>query len=275
MDGFSRVEAGSSNHSEDAVTSGLVLIDGHHLYWEGHGPVEAPCIILMHHGLGSVRSWHHQIPALTQSGFKVIVYDRWGYGRSDIRPKFEDNFLLHDADEAIQLLDDLNIQRAHFIGHSDGGTIALYFALQNCHKVSSLVTVAAHIYLEADMEPGILEIKSSFKRDTRFREGMHRVHGEKFGATFNNWFNGWNRPEAEGWDMRSILSGINCPTLVVQGEEDEFASPQHAYDIHRNIPHSSLWLIPGVEHMVPQEIPTDFNTKVIEFFRTNREQGSI
>ena len=55
------------------------------------------------------------------------------------------------------------------------------------------------------------------------------------------------------WDMRPILRQIGCPTLVVQGEADEHATPQHARDIADGIPGAELWLVPGAGHMLPQE----------------------
>ena len=115
------------------------------------------------------------------------------------------------------------------------------------------------------MEPGILGIKNAFTHDRRFREGMRRVHGEKFESTFNNWFEGWHNPAALSWDMRPVLSEIRCPALVIQGSEDEHASSQHAVDIADHIPDAALWLVPGVKHMLPQEIPEDFNNRVIDF----------
>ena len=96
---------------------------------------------------------------------------------------------------------------------------------------------------------------------------MLGAHGKKFESTFNNWFNGWHTPDGLKWDMRPILPGIRCPALVIQGDEDEHASSQHAIDISNHIPDSKLWLVPGVKHMLPQEIPDEFNQTVIDFLK--------
>ena len=105
-------------------------------------------------------------------------------------------------------------------------------------------------------------------QDPRFKKGLLRVHGDKYQSTFNNWFNGWHTPDALTWDMRPGLSDIRCPGLVIQGDEDEHASSQHAVDIAEHIADSKLWLVPGVKHMLPQEIPDVFNQKVIDFLTT-------
>ncbi|MCK4975347.1 MAG: hypothetical protein KAS36_00265, partial [Anaerolineales bacterium] len=64
-----------------------VNINGHGLYVEVYGPSGAPAVVLLHHGLGSLRSWKTQISALA-ADYRLIIYDRWGYGKSDARSYF-------------------------------------------------------------------------------------------------------------------------------------------------------------------------------------------
>ena len=242
-----------------------MLINNHQIYIGTHGPENGPPLVLLHHGLGSTQAWRKQVPVLAEAGYQVIVYDRWGYGKSDQRahltiPSFED-----DLKDLEILLTILNLQPVTLIGHSDGGTIALYFAAQNPHKVNGLVTIAAHIYLEPKMEPDILTTRDAFESNERFRRGMRRDHGEKFESVFYNWFNAWHTPRVLNWDMRQQLSQITCPTLVVQGEDDQHATPQHARDIADSIPGADLWLVSGAEHMLPQDNPEIFNARVLEF----------
>ena len=240
-------------------------INNHHLHVETHGPEDGPAVVLLHHGLGSTRAWRGQIPALAEAGYRVIVYDRWGYGQSEARPHLNVPSFEADLADLEALLSSFILQPSSLVGHSDGGTIALYFAARFPERVSALVTVAAHIYLEPKMEPGILGIQHAFENDPRFRAGMRRAHGDKFESVFRNWFDGWHTPEALTWDMRPLLAQITCPVLVVQGEDDEHATPQHAIDIAESIPAAELWLAPGVKHILPQEIAEEFNQRVIAF----------
>lgn len=244
-----------------------LLSNGHNLYIEQTGPEKGPVVVLLHHGLGSVRAWRGQVPALAEAGYRVLAYDRWGYGGSDARPGLELPSFITDLADLHSLLDQLGIQRASLIGHSDGGTIALYYAAQQPERVSCLVTMAAHIYVETKMEPGILGIQQSFETDERFRKGMQYAHGEKYEAVFHHWFDGWHRMESLSWDMRPVLGQIRCPALIVQGEQDEHATPQHARDIAGSLPGADLWLIPGARHMLPQENTVEFNAKIIRFLK--------
>jgi pimeloyl-ACP methyl ester carboxylesterase len=220
---------------------------------------------LLHHGLGSMRAWKSQIPALADAGYRVLVYDRWGYGASDPRPALDLPTFEADQTDLARLLDRVGLEKACLIGHSDGGTMALYFASRRPERISALITVAAHIYVQPSMAPSLLAIGEAYAADAEMRETLERAHGVKADRVFHNWYDGWLQPRHLGWDMRPIVRGISCPALVIQGEEDEHAAPQHARDLAECLEHGSLWLIPGVRHMPPQEIPEEFNRRVLEF----------
>jgi len=242
-----------------------MLINGHNLNVGQYGPENGPVVVLLHHGLGSVKAWREQIPVLADAGYQVVAYDRWGYGRSEARPRLDLPAFTSDLNDLRSLLEQLGINRAALVGHSDGGTIALYFSARYPTQVSCLVTVAAHIYVEAGMEPAILVIKRDFESDERFRMGMQATHGEKYEAVFHNWFDGWHSSESRSLDMRLVLGKIRCPSLIVQGEEDEHATSQHARDIAEAIPGSELWLVPGAGHMLPRDNASIFNPRLLHF----------
>jgi pimeloyl-ACP methyl ester carboxylesterase len=72
--------------------------------------------------------------------------------------------------------------------------------------------------------------------------------------------------------MRPLLPKITSPTLVVQGEMDEHATPQHALDIANAIPNAELWVVPGEKHMFPQEEAETFNKRLIRFLERTVER---
>jgi len=243
----------------------IFSINGHNLYVEEAGPADGRAIILLHHGLGSLKSWRKQIPVLAAHGYRVIVYDRWGYGRSDPCPGFSMPLFKEDGKDLVSLMDYYDLEKAVLIGHSDGGTIALYFGAQYPQRVSLLVTVAAHIYLEEKMEPGIEGLRQLYEDQPKFREALRREHGDKVDDMFYGWYGGWREEGNLDWDMHPSLKHITCPVLVVQGLDDEHATPQHARDIAAQIKDSELWLVPGAGHMLPQDNPTEFNDRLLEF----------
>ncbi len=240
-------------------------INNCNLYLETHGPADGQPLIFLHHGLGSTRAWRRQIPDFTAAGYRVLVYDRRGYGQSAQRNGLEVPGFETDLADLGALISAFEIEAPMLVGHSDGGTIALYYAAQNPGRVAALVTIAAHIYIEPKMIPAVLVLQNTFEGDARFQAGLRRIHGEKVQAVFYNWFNAWKKVNPAGWDMRPQLAQIDCPTLVIQGEADEHATPQHAVDIAASIPQAELWLAPAGRHMLPQEMPGEFNQKVLAF----------
>jgi pimeloyl-ACP methyl ester carboxylesterase len=123
----------------------MTNLGGRSFYIESNGPETAPAVVLLHHGLGSTRAWRRQVPALVQAGYRVINYDRRGYGGSDVRERIDVPWFEDDQADLRMLLDAYGIESAALVGHSDGGTIALYFAACHPQRVSRLATVAAHI----------------------------------------------------------------------------------------------------------------------------------
>jgi pimeloyl-ACP methyl ester carboxylesterase len=214
-----------------------------------------------------VRSWKKQIPVFAEAGYRAIAYDRWGHGKSAARGRYGMPDFQPDRQDLEALLEALGVERAALIGHSDGGTLGLYFAAAHPERVTALVAVSAHIYLEARMGAGIQGVLQTFEQDLELRSKFYRVHGENAAALFNGWYSGWTDPEHRGWDLRATLARILCPALVVQGLEDEHATPQHARDLAAGMPHAELWLLPGAGHMLPQDLPETFNDRVLEFLR--------
>jgi pimeloyl-ACP methyl ester carboxylesterase len=244
--------------------SGFEKINGHALWWECYGPEDGPPVVLLHHGLGSVQSWKRQIPALVRSGWQVVAYDRWGYGKSDPRPVFKTGFLREDSLEGLQLIDALGLENVSLVGHSDGGSIAIILAAIASRRIEKLVLVAAHAFMEARMQEGLGRIRSNLK-DERFFAVLAREHGEKARSLADRWMEGWSLHGQETVDLGEELSRIHCPTLVIQGLQDEHASTQHAVQIAQAIPGSELWLIPGIGHMPTHHIAEKFNQRVLEF----------
>lgn len=242
-----------------------IRVNEHDLYVETQGPEDGPPLVFLHHGLGSTRAWKAQMPFFAQAGYRAIAYDRWGYGSSAPRPKLSMPFFYDDLADLEALLDQLGVNRVSLVGHSDGGTISLYFSAKNPERVSSLVVASAHIYVEPKMDTGIQAVRESYENEPAFRQALERIHGEKVESMFWGWFHGWHAPENLNWDIRPVLRRIEAPALVMQGAEDEHATDQHAADIAAAIPEARLVILPVVGHMLPQDAPYRFNEQVLSF----------
>jgi pimeloyl-ACP methyl ester carboxylesterase len=244
--------------------SGSSIVAGHSLYWEHFTVTGGEPVLMLHHGLGSIRSWRRQIDPLLGAGYDLLLYDRWGYGRSDPRPAFEPGFLKQDAEEALQLMDLLGIERAHLVGHSDGGTISLLLAAEHPDRVINLLVIAAHIYFEPKMLGGLKMIEDSMVKPP-LSLALEREHGRRGQALARAWVDHWLSSSPSELDMRTQLRKITAPTLVIQGELDEHATAQHARDIAAGVQEGQVWLIPDAHHMPMHESPELFNQHMLEF----------
>lgn len=247
------------------MSTSQISINGHSIFVEQRGAAGGLPVILLHHGLGSTRAWRSQMTALAKASYHVISYDRWGYGRSDPRAQLSMPYFQDDQDDLLAILDQLQIERAALVGHSDGGTIALYFAARYPQRVSCLVTLAAHAYVEGKMTLGLPHVLQQYQGDAEFRARLQRRHGDKTEAVVMGWINGWHKDSNLSWDMRPDLAQIRCPVLVMQGEADEHATPQHAYEIAQAIPDAELVLLPGAHHMFQREQAEEVNRRLLEF----------
>lgn len=97
---------------------------------------EGEPLILIHGGSGSSMHWLYQVPELSKH-YRVIVYDVRGHGKTD-KPKQEYSIELFSEDLS-ELMNKLEIDKAHIIGHSLGGMIAQQFALNFPNRILSLV----------------------------------------------------------------------------------------------------------------------------------------
>lgn len=247
------------------MSTGYLTANGHALYVEQKGPPDGFPVILLHHGLGSTHAWRLQVTALSEAGYCAVAYDRWGYGRSDPRAQLSMPYFLEDQDDLLALLDQSQNERAVLVGHSDGGTIALYFAANHPQRVSCLVTLAAHAYVEEKMIAALPHVLRQYSEDADFRVRLQRRHGNKAETIVTGWYNGWNQDTNLGWDMRPVLAQIRCPVLVMQGEADEHATPRHAQEIANAIPCADLALLPGAHHMLQREQADEVNRRLLEF----------
>ena len=126
---------------------------GHRLEyaWLGPDPDEAPTLVFLHEGLGSLATWKdfpNDIAAATGCG--AFLYSRWGYGKSEPRiGPCTDHYVHEEALTTLpEVLSKMKIQQPILIGHSDGASLALIYAGANSNDVRGLVLEAPHVFVE-------------------------------------------------------------------------------------------------------------------------------
>jgi pimeloyl-ACP methyl ester carboxylesterase len=206
----------------------FLMAAGRRLEYEwvgGTGPGEC-VLVFLHEGLGSIRQWRDFPAKLAEStGCAALVYDRYGYGQSDVlqEAKREVRFMHDEALLALpQLLSSLGIENPVLVGHSDGASIALIHAGAG-YPVRGIVAMAPHVWIEEVCIRAIVAAKQAFETtDLPARLGRYHRDARK---TFYGWADVWLDPGFKGWDIRSdYLPRIRCPVLAIQGRGDEYGS---------------------------------------------------
>jgi pimeloyl-ACP methyl ester carboxylesterase len=206
---------------------------------EAHEPAgDTPCLVFLHEALGCVEMWKAFPERLCQrTGLPGVLYDRQGHGGSDPldRPR-EREYLHREAREILPaLLRSLDVERPVFVGHSDGGTIALLFAAAYPDWACCAVVEAAHVFVEEVTRQGIREAVSTYYT-TNLESRLAKYHGDKSGDLFRAWSGIWLSDMFSTWNMHHDLPFIQCPLLVIQGEDDEYGTLEQ---VHRIVHHSS------------------------------------
>jgi|SRR6185503_8919265 len=192
--------------------------------WVGEERGKAP-LVFLHEGLGSIRQWR-DFPAgvAAATGRRALVYDRYGYGQSDVlREKKRDVRFMHDEGLLAlpRLLKETGVENPILVGHSDGASIALIHAAE--HQVRGVVAMAPHVFIEPECLSSIVRISEEFEKgDLAAKLGRYHRDASK---TFYGWADVWLDPEFKGWDIRDdYLPKIRCPVLGIQGFDDEYGT---------------------------------------------------
>jgi len=243
-----------------AVTSnqGYVDHDGARIWYASYG--SGSPVILLHGGLGHSGNWGYQVPTLVISGHRAVLIDSRGHGRStrDLRPFMYELM----ASDVVAVMDALHLEKAAFVGWSDGACIALILAMKASARVAGV------FYFGCNMDPsGAKEIVPAPILDRCF--GRHAKDYAQLSATPDQFKAfvaavGLMQKTQPNYSARD-MAAIHVPVAIVQSEHDEFIKPEHAEYLARSIPGAELILLPGVSHFAPLQRPEQFNSVMRAF----------
>ncbi|HOF04663.1 MAG TPA: alpha/beta hydrolase [Syntrophales bacterium] len=186
-----------------------------------------PWLVFLHEGLGSIGQWRDfPVTLCEKTGLPGLVYDRWGYGGAEVcREQGNRDYLHREALTFLpRVLDHFGIARAVFIGHSDGGTIALIFGGAYPERTAGIITEAAHVFVEDVTLAGIRDAVTAYAT-TDLKARLARYHGDKTDLVFRRWSETWLGPSFRDWNIEALLPRVGCPVLAIQGEDDPYGTP--------------------------------------------------
>lgn len=257
-----------------------IQANGVDLYYELHGPEEAPVLVLNNGILmNAATSWAFQTQALSRH-YRLLQYDCRGQGQSD-HPDEPYSMELH-ADDLASLLTELGYEQAHIAGISYGGEVAQAFALKYPERISSLIladTVSeVGVELRMTIETWIYAAKAC-DAELFFNATVPWNFSPAFIAD-NPRLLADARKRYELLDFAAVahlcecflsvnftsqLGQIKCPTCILVGSLDILKGPAYASILKNGIPQAVLHILQGAGHASCWERPQEFNTAILGF----------
>lgn len=147
------------------------------------------------------------------------------------------SFMHHEGQQVLPaLLAEAEIDDAILVGHSDGASISLIYAGSvEAPRIRGLVLEAPHVFVEPETLAGIRDAKVAFE-EGKLRSGLERYHGSNVDCAFWGWNGVWLNPDFERWNIEEFLPNVTVPTLVVQGEDDEYGTMAQVEAIVDQVP---------------------------------------
>lgn len=253
--------------------------NGIQTYYEIHGRVGGPWLVLSHSLACSVRMWDPQIAALKDK-YQILAYDTRGHGASDAP---EGAYTLETlADDLAALLKQLNIDEAHYCGLSMGGMIGQTFALKYPRVLRSLTLADT-----TSRYPAQAAALWADRIKTAQASGMEPLAQPTLERWFTEPFRKANPAAVEairklivatpvaGYvgcshalpkiNVTARLKEIKAPILVIVGEQDPGTPVAMAREIHDNAPGSRLVILPQAAHLANLEQPEGFTRAMRDF----------
>lgn len=259
--------------------------NGIEIYYETAGSGD-PLILISGLGYGHWM-WHKMVPGLAEH-FQVITFDNRGVGESDKPDGLYTAQML--ADDTAGLLEALDLEGAHVMGHSMGGFIAQALVLSKPDRVEKLILSATNFggpnHIPVTQEA--LAVLTDVEADPveRLRRGIvvstAPGFAEEHPDMIEEWLNyrvehpilpdPYNAQMAIGLALQSEeasfeprLKDVQVPTLILFGEHDKVVPPGNAKLLDREIPNSTVHILPNAGHFFPFEVPEQAVGVIVEF----------
>jgi pimeloyl-ACP methyl ester carboxylesterase len=251
-------------------------LPGVKLWFSDTGGSGAP-IVLLHPNTGTIAIWEPQIASFVQAGYRVIAFDRRGWGKSvpDPAPERQPGSIAGDLDA---LADHLKLGPFHLLGVAGGGFVALDYAAWRPERLRSLIvggSTGGIVDNEIADFIARIAIPDIRKQSAHYREigpsyrganpeGVRRwieidEHSRQPGVEF--------QPPLRTPNTLAKIATIATPTLIIAAEADLLAPPSLMRLWATHLKNHEWASIPEAGHAMAWEQPGTFNDKVLDFLR--------
>lgn len=230
-----------SEANQTKKDSGYASVNGLKMYYEIHG--EGTPLVLIHGGGSTIQTSFSKILPLLAQDYKVIAVELQAHGHTNDRDSPES--FEQDANDVAGLLQYLKINKAHFLGFSNGGNTAMQIAIRHSNLVEKLVIISS-FYKRDGMIAGFFEgmqlatlenmpalLKTYYLQINNDQKGLQRMFNKDKERKLH--FKDWRDED---------LASIKSPSLIISGDKD-VVTTEHTVKMSQIIPNAQLMILPG------------------------------
>lgn len=246
----------------------FVSVGDTNLFVSETGNSQGRVIVLLHGGLQSRLDFIPLAEHLAED-YRLIAIDTRGHGRSGIGTapltyrQLQDDFTV--------VLTALGLQKPGIIGHSDGGIVALRLAASHAIQPEFVIAVGAHWVLpENDTARQIYQTINLEKWHEMFGNQIAIYNAENpepnFGRLFSAARHMWLSCDEDAYPGASVRN-IQCPLLVVHGDDDMLVSRQQAFELAEQVSGARLLNLPFAKHTLLEDMPERVSPFLQDFMK--------
>ena len=245
-----------------------VQVNGQTIYYEAYGPAAGAAVLLLHGWMQIGRDLLALADSLIGRGFRTILPDLPGYGRSTPpRRSFPPDFYFRDAQCMSEFLGVLGIDRAHIVGFSDGGEVALLMPIlypERCRAVAAWAATGAYGHDFADF------VLNRLPRLPATPANRARHPGQAIETWQDEWIEAVLAIVEGGGDLSlSRAKDIQCPVLLMVGENDPYNPVASARCFVQSMgSRATLKVFDGATHEIHDQQPGVFIATLLAFLRS-------
>jgi pimeloyl-ACP methyl ester carboxylesterase len=248
-----------------------ITLNDANIYYQEYGDAMGTPIVLIHGStVDSHTDWDSIAPVLAKE-YKVFAPDCRGHGHSN-NPHMSYSFK-ELADDVAAFVHAMGYEKAHIIGHSNGGNVALLTTMEHPEVTQTCIPQAANAYVTrflVEREPRVFDPDRVEREAPEWRDEMIMLHSEVNGKEYWKDLLWLTLKEliSEPNYSPADLARVNIPMLVIMGAKDTVNAPdEHAQYIANNVPNSELWIPESTGHNVHLELKEEWIEKVLDFLR--------
>jgi pimeloyl-ACP methyl ester carboxylesterase len=248
-----------------------ITLNDANIYYQEYGDAMGTPIVLIHGStVDSHTDWDSIAPVLAKE-YKVFAPDCRGHGHSN-NPHMSYSFK-ELADDVAAFVHAMGYEKAHIIGHSNGGNVALLTTMEHPEVTQTCIPQAANAYVTrflVEREPRVFDPDRVEREAPEWRDEMIMLHSEVNGKEYWKDLLWLTLKEliSEPNYSPADLARVNIPMLVIMGAKDTVNAPdEHAQYIANNVPNSELWIPENTGHNVHLELKEEWIEKVLDFLR--------